>query len=181
VDRSWRDGELPYPKHKTSLDLILKLDLLLQVGAIRAQPTHAQARLGPVTCMAFHPYQPLLVAAGCDSVCTVYAVDNHTGGLKPIDASQVSSTGGGPPGAQRAASGGFALAPALLASLGVTKSGAGSGTTSTGNSNSQLPRFQLDTLAHAHSSPSHLIPRVGRDQLGLHKSDSQSSESSVSS
>ena len=27
--------------------------------------------------MAFHSYQPLLAAAGMDSVCSVYAIDNH--------------------------------------------------------------------------------------------------------
>lgn len=46
------------------------------VGAIRAQSSFLAHKMGPVTCMAFHPYQLLLAAAGGDSVCSVYAIDN---------------------------------------------------------------------------------------------------------
>lgn len=49
--------------------------LFLQVGAIRPQSAFLAHKAGPVTCMAWHPYQPLL-AAGCgDSTATVYAID----------------------------------------------------------------------------------------------------------
>lgn len=51
-----------------------------QVGAIRAQASFLSQKAGPVTCMSFHPYQPLLAAAGIDSVCTVYAIDNNPSG-----------------------------------------------------------------------------------------------------
>ena len=50
--------------------------LLLQVGAIRAQSSLLAHKMGPVTCMAFHPYQLLLGAGGGDSICTVYVIDN---------------------------------------------------------------------------------------------------------
>ena len=49
----------------------------LQVGTIRPQQHFLSNRVGPVTCMAWHPYQPLL-AAGCgDSTATVYAIENQ--------------------------------------------------------------------------------------------------------
>lgn len=48
------------------------------VGAIRAQTTLMAHKMGPVTCMAWHPYQPLLAAGGGDSVCAVYAIDQNT-------------------------------------------------------------------------------------------------------
>ena len=38
--------------------------------------------------MTFHPYQPLLAAAGVDSVCSVYAIDNNPSG-------STSTAGGG--------------------------------------------------------------------------------------
>lgn len=49
------------------------------VGAIRAQSSFLAHKMGPVTCMAFHPYSPMLAAGGGDSVCTVYTVDNQAG------------------------------------------------------------------------------------------------------
>lgn len=50
-----------------------------QVGAIRPQPSFSH-KAGAVTCMAWHPYQPLL-AAGCgDSTATVYSIDQAAGG-----------------------------------------------------------------------------------------------------
>lgn len=39
-----------------------------QVGAIRAQSHFLSHKVGTVTCMTFHTYQPLLAAAGMDSV-----------------------------------------------------------------------------------------------------------------
>lgn len=32
-------------------------------------------KMGPVNCMEFHPYQPMLAAGGADSVCSVYGVE----------------------------------------------------------------------------------------------------------
>jgi hypothetical protein len=49
---------------------------LSQVGAIRTQSPHMQHKMGPVTCMAWHPYNLYLGAAGNDSVASVYIVDN---------------------------------------------------------------------------------------------------------
>lgn len=45
------------------------------VGAIRAQSSHLASKMGPVTCMAWHPCQPLLGAGGGDGVVAVYTVD----------------------------------------------------------------------------------------------------------
>lgn len=47
-----------------------------QVGAIRTQSPYSQHKMGPVTCMAWHPYNLYLGAAGNDSVASVYIVDN---------------------------------------------------------------------------------------------------------
>jgi hypothetical protein len=47
-----------------------------QVGAIRTQSHYIQHKMGPVTCMAWHPYNLYLGAAGNDSVASVYIVDN---------------------------------------------------------------------------------------------------------
>ena len=49
---------------------------LTQVGAIRTQSHYIQHKMGPVTCMAWHPYNLYLGAAGNDSVASVYIVDN---------------------------------------------------------------------------------------------------------
>ncbi len=64
------------------------------VGAIRSQSSFPSTqRAGPITCMSFHAYQPLLVAAsGGDSVCTVYAVDNNPNSGQQLTAA--SSTPG---------------------------------------------------------------------------------------
>ena len=137
--------------------------VISQVGAIRAQPAHAQARLGPVTCMAFHPYQPLLVAGGHDSVCTVYAIDNNSGGLssKPSEVRGSSNGGGLGVGPIRTASAFSTLPSSLLATLGVTKSGGGTGSNNNSrNNSSQLPRVNPEDQRHA-TFPQVSVPRVG--------------------
>lgn len=61
-----------------------------------------QHKMGPVTCMAWHPYNLYLGAAGSDSVASVYIVDNvpsanaNTGvSYAPTSVSSVSGLGVG--------------------------------------------------------------------------------------
>ncbi len=68
-----------------------------QVGAIRAQSSFLAHKMGPVTCMAFHPYQLLLAAGGGDSVCTVYAIDNNPAAAKVGGVQGGFGGGSGPP------------------------------------------------------------------------------------
>ncbi len=54
----------------------------LQVGAIRAHSSgmgKAASAVGgsaAVGCLAWHAYQPMLVAGGADGIATVYAIDS---------------------------------------------------------------------------------------------------------
>ncbi|WIA38362.1 hypothetical protein OEZ86_001692 [Tetradesmus obliquus] len=61
---------------KLSCDYFCRPMLEPMVGAIRTQSHYIQHKMGPVTCMAWHPYNLYLGAAGNDSVASVYIVDN---------------------------------------------------------------------------------------------------------
>ncbi|XP_076922188.1 regulatory-associated protein of TOR 1-like [Bidens hawaiensis] len=44
-----------------------------QLGTIRYSPTFMAKKIGPVSCLAFHPYQILLAAGAVDSCVSIYA------------------------------------------------------------------------------------------------------------
>ncbi|XP_010683562.2 regulatory-associated protein of TOR 1 [Beta vulgaris subsp. vulgaris] len=48
-----------------------------QLGTIRYHPTFMAQKIGPVSCLAFHPYQVLLAAGAADPFVTLYADDNN--------------------------------------------------------------------------------------------------------
>ncbi|KAK9734343.1 hypothetical protein RND81_04G133000 [Saponaria officinalis] len=47
-----------------------------QLGTIRYHPTFMAQKIGPVSCLSFHPYQILLAAGAADPFVTLYADDN---------------------------------------------------------------------------------------------------------
>ncbi|KAK9167993.1 hypothetical protein Syun_000133 [Stephania yunnanensis] len=47
-----------------------------QLGSIRYRSTFIGQKIGPVSCLAFHPYQFLLAAGAADTYVTIYADDN---------------------------------------------------------------------------------------------------------
>lgn len=44
-----------------------------QLGTIRYSPTFMAQKIGPVSCLAFHPYQILLAAGSADACVSIYA------------------------------------------------------------------------------------------------------------
>ncbi|XP_021731233.1 regulatory-associated protein of TOR 1-like [Chenopodium quinoa] len=48
-----------------------------QLGTIRYHPTFMAQKIGPVSCLSFHPYQVLLAAGAADPFVTLYADDNN--------------------------------------------------------------------------------------------------------
>ena len=48
-----------------------------QLGTIRYHPTFMAQKIGPVNCLAFHPYQVLLAAGAADPFVTLYADDSN--------------------------------------------------------------------------------------------------------
>lgn len=47
-----------------------------QLGTIRYYPTFMAQKIGPVSCLTFHPYQVLLAAGAADALVSIYADDN---------------------------------------------------------------------------------------------------------
>lgn len=101
----------------------------LQVGTLHQRTQSMQHKMGPVTCMAWHPYNLYLGAAGTDSVASVYIVDNVSSSnansgvsYAPTSVSSVSGLGVGSvggPALQSAASMLSASSMASSATLGV--------------------------------------------------------------
>ncbi|XP_062167404.1 regulatory-associated protein of TOR 1 isoform X1 [Alnus glutinosa] len=48
----------------------------VQLGTIRYQHTFMAPKIGPVSCLTFHPYQILLAAGAADACISIYADDN---------------------------------------------------------------------------------------------------------
>ena len=47
------------------------------IGTIRYHPTFMAQKIGPVSCLSFHPYQVLLAVGAADPFVTLYADDNN--------------------------------------------------------------------------------------------------------
>ncbi|KAK9920305.1 hypothetical protein M0R45_028863 [Rubus argutus] len=47
-----------------------------QLGTIRYYPSFMAQKIGPVSCLAFHPYEVLLAAGAADACASIYADDN---------------------------------------------------------------------------------------------------------
>ncbi|KAH9602594.1 hypothetical protein KSS87_022001 [Heliosperma pusillum] len=47
-----------------------------QLGTVRYHPTFMAQKIGPVSCLAFHPFQVMLAAGAADSFVTLYADDS---------------------------------------------------------------------------------------------------------
>jgi regulator-associated protein of mTOR len=51
------------------------------VGSIRSQTSLLSGKgSGPVTCLAFHPYQLLLAVGGREATASVHVIDGGSGG-----------------------------------------------------------------------------------------------------
>ncbi|PRQ42771.1 putative transcription factor WD40-like family [Rosa chinensis] len=50
-----------------------------QLGTIRYYPSFMAQKIGPVSCLAFHPYEVLLAAGAADACASIYADDNSQG------------------------------------------------------------------------------------------------------
>lgn len=50
-----------------------------QLGTIRYYPSFMAQKIGPVSCLAFHPYEVLLAAGAADACASIYADDNAEG------------------------------------------------------------------------------------------------------
>lgn len=46
-----------------------------QLGTIRYYPSFMAQKIGPVSCLAFHPYEVLLAAGAADACASIYADD----------------------------------------------------------------------------------------------------------